>query len=307
MQVLRMIKFNISMDTCADLRKSWCDQNRVGYLPIRYIIDGKEHSVCFDKDHEFDDFYELLKKGAMPTTAQLNPYETREFFEKLLSEAKSRGEQVDHIHLPLSSGLSNTHDNAERAASELNIELAGKADKRRVHVFNTLSATLAQGELVMELVRMRDEGMSGKEIYDEIERIKHRVVVSFILDSVEFLYKGGRCTGLQALGANLLGLHPVISVDNGTLKPGRKYRGALANVHTSFLTDSLLDSNTVIENDRILIANTSFSDESNEILRKQIVKLRPDLKEIIFVQPGCSICVHCGSNTVGYSYLAKEK
>ena len=287
-----MKKVIIIGDSTCDLPVEWRERLDVGFMPLPVNVGTEPRLDMYDVFP--DEIFEYYKKtGTLCTTSAPNPINYVEFWNNVRRDHPDS--EILHFHI--SSDMTITHSACVEATKEF----------EDIYSVDTKSVSIGVAVLIIEACRMRDEGMSAKEIYDEIERIKHRVVVSFILDSVEFLYKGGRCTGLQALGANLLGLHPVISVDNGTLKPGRKYRGALPNVHTSFLSDSLLDSNTAIENDRILIANTSFSDESNEILREQIVKLRPDLKEIIFVQPGCSICVHCGSNTVGYSYLAKEK
>jgi len=286
-----MKKVLIVGDSTCDLPPEWREKMNVGFMPLPVNVGTEPRLDMLDVFP--DEIFEYYKRtGTLCTTSAPNPIDYIEFWTKLREEFPDS--EILHFHI--SSEMTITHAACVEATKEF--EDIWSVDSRSV------SAGVAV--LILEACRLRDEGKSGQEIFDAIEAIKHRVKIGFVLDSVEFLYKGGRCTGLQALGANLLGLHPAINIDNGALVPGKKYRGNLKSVYKALIEDVLGDKELKIENDRIFVANTSFNDEMNNYLLEEIRAVRPDLKEIIFTQPGCSICVHCGPNTIGFTYMIKE-
>jgi DegV family protein with EDD domain len=186
-----------------------------------------------------------------------------------------------------------THQNCCEAAKSFS----------NVWSIDTKSVSIGVAILILEACRMRDENKTAAEIYDAIEQMKSNVKVGFVIDSVNYLHKGGRCSALQAMGANFFNLHPAINMLGGKLNPGKKYRGNMANVYTNFTRDFFSDTGLQIKNNRVILANTSYEDNMNNAIINSLREVRSDVEEIIATQPGCSICVHCGPNTVGFAFM----
>lgn len=286
-----MRKVYIIGDSTCDLPPIYREKLNVGFMPLPVNVGDEPRQDMFDVfPNEIFEYY--AKTGKLCTTSAPNTLSYIDFWSKIREEDPD----CDIVHFHISSEMTVTYSVSEKASKEFT----------NVYPINTRSVSIGVAVLIMEACRLRDEGKSGEEIYNIINSIKSRVKIGFVLDSVEYLYKGGRCTGLQALGANILGLHPAIGMVDGSLVPGKKYRGSLHNVYSEYVHDTFSGKQESIENGRVFIANTSFDDETNEYIDSLLNKMCPDLKEKIFVQPGCSICVHCGPKTVGFAYLSKE-
>jgi DegV family protein with EDD domain len=278
-------------DSTCDLPPSYREKLDVGFMPLPVNVGDEPRLDMYDVfPDEIFDYYK--RTGKLCTTSAPNTSNYIDFWSNLRKEDPT----CEIVHFHISSEMTVTHEVSDKASKEF----------ENVYSVDTRSVSVGVAILLMEACRLRDEGKTAKEIYDEIELMKVRVKVGFILDSVEFLYKGGRCTGLQALGANLLGLHPAINMVEGHLVPGKKYRGAMNSAYSDFISDTFLGRYEAIENGRVFIANTSYTDESNDLILGLLKKTCPELEDVVFVQPGCSICVHCGPKTLGYAYLAKE-
>jgi len=214
--------FIVSTDNCCDLTKSRLTELGVRCILLKRILGTKESSELFDTAAEFDVFYENLKKGDMPTTTQLNPFELKDFFEGILAREK----EGDIVHICLSSGLSATCNNAVLAAKEVNRENEKKGDKRRVHVFDSLMATLGQGEQVEELCRMRDAGISAKDAIAKLEEIRTHQHGWVIMSDLFHLKRGGRISGAKAAIGSVLNIRPIIHLSlKGKLAFENKMRG----------------------------------------------------------------------------------
>ena len=286
-----MGKVYIIGDSTCDLPPSFREKLDVGFMPLPVNVGAEARLDMYDVFP--DEIFSYYKKtGKLCTTSAPNTTNYIDFW----SAIRQKDPESEIIHFHISSGMTVTYSVSEKASREFT----------GVYSVDTKSVSIGVAILLIEACRLRDSGWSAKEIFDEIERIKSRVKVGFVIDSVEYLYKGGRCTGLQALGANILGLHPSIGMVNGSLVPGKKYRGNLSTVYRDFIRDTFAVDGTDIENGRLFIANTSYDEEVNTTLLHLINEICPQLSDITFVQPGCSICVHCGPMTVGYAYLAKE-
>jgi len=190
---------------------------------MKRILNGVEISECFDKDEEFDAFYENLKKGEMPTTTQLNPFELKDYFEDILK----KNPKGDLIHVSLSSGLSNTFNNAKSAAEEVNKHLESIAGpKRHVYVIDSLMGTLGIGEQVEELVRMRDEGASTEDAVKSIEDFLAHQQGWVIMTDLFHLKRGGRISGAAAAIGSVLNIRPIVHLTKkGKLAIENKIRG----------------------------------------------------------------------------------
>lgn len=205
-----MTKFIISTDSCCDKYKTYLKNNEVYCIILKRLLNGAETEELYDSEEEFVAFYEMLKKGALPTTSMLGEFELYEHFKKILAAHP----QGDLIHLPLSSGLSSTCDNARRAAEKLNAEISG----RKVFVVDSLSASLGMGMLVDRLIELRDAGVETLDAVRIIEDVRDRQQVWVIVADLFHLKRGGRLSGFKAAIGTLLAVKPIMIInDKGKL------------------------------------------------------------------------------------------
>jgi DegV family protein with EDD domain len=157
----------------------------------------------------------------------------------------------------------------------------------------------------LEAAELIAKGMEPEDIVSEINNKRIKVHASFVLDTLEFLHAGGRCSALAALGANVLNIKPCIEVDNtiGKMKVGKKYRGPLNKVLKKYTIDKLTEYDN-LELDRIFITHSGISKEMIELVRKTIEETA-EFKEILITQAGCTISAHCGPNTLGVLFMTK--
>lgn len=158
--------------------------------------------------------------------------------------------------------------------------------------------------MAIQAARLRDQGLSAAEIAEAVRGMTNRVQTSFILDTLQFMYKGGRCTGVAALGANLLNLKPCIEVKDGSMEVGKKYRGKLGTVLEQY-TEARLKDKQHIDLDQILIAQCGVDQEILGRVVKKVKECQP-FEEVLVLDTGCSVSVHCGPNTLGLIYMTDQ-
>lgn len=212
-------QFTISTDSCVDLYRDYLKKNGVHCIVMKRVVNGQEFGELYNSKAEFEAFYEELKKGALPTTTALNPFELQEHFEEIFEREKG-----DIIHLPLSSGLSVTCENALKAAEEVN----KKYKARKVFVVDSLVATHGMAMLVDKLIEMRDSGMSAENALENIKQVRDRQQGWVIMSDLFHLKRGGRISGMAAAIGSLLGIKPIICVTKkGKLAIENKMRGSV--------------------------------------------------------------------------------
>lgn len=268
-----------------------------GYLMKKHCVDiaplgiqlGLE-SYRDGVDITPDDIYSYYNKTkVLPKTAAVSPVAYTELFEQYTAQGKAV------VHINLSSAISSTHQNAVLAASEL-------AD---VYVIDSKNLCTGLGLLVLKACDLRDEGLAADEIASRLETLKYKVSSSFVLDTLEFLHKGGRCSGVAKLGANLLGLKPCIAVNhqNGTMAVGKKYRGKIEAVYRQYAKDVMRHVDGM-DRRRIVVAHSGVSQDKIDILRNE-VSLAGMFDDIIIARAGCTITSHCGPGTMAIMYMEK--
>lgn len=214
--------FIVSCDTSADMPRSWYEKNDVKYIIMKRILHGVDIAECFDTDQDFDKFYESLKKGDQPTTTQINPFELKEFFQKLLKDNKTG----DIIHIPLSSGLSATCANAQKAADEINADLEKSGSPRRVHVFDSLMGTMGIGQQVLYATEYRDAGMTTAEAIEKLTKLREGQQGWVVMTDLFHLKRGGRISKTAAVFGALLNIRPIVHIgQKGKLAIENKVRG----------------------------------------------------------------------------------
>lgn len=282
---MRPIK--IISDSTADLPKELIEKYDILVLPLCVTLgentykDGLEISAS-----DIFKFYE--EKKILPKTSAVSVAEYTDVF----SEWVEKG--YDVIHFCISSTMSSCYQNACIAAVELG------------HVWAIDSANLSSGiglQVVMA-AELAQKGESAEVIAREINEAKTRVDASFILNQLEFLHKGGRCSGVAALGANLLKLKPCIEVYEGSMKVGKKYRGAYEKCALEYVRDRL-ENNDNIDTKRIFLTWTGVDEKLIKEIAKEIKKCKK-FDEIIINEAGSTITGHCGPGTFGVLYFRKE-
>ena len=278
----------LSADSTCDLGDELRARYNVQYYPFHVILDGETYADGVDLMP--DQIYEVYReKKILPKTAAINTAEYVEYFKQWTDQ----GYEV--IHLTLGSGLSATYNNCRLAAQEL----------PGVYAIDSRNLSTGSGLLVIEAAERIAAGMPAAQIAEEVQALTSHSQASFIIDTLEFLYKGGRCSALAMLGANMLQLKPCIEVDNasGSMIVGKKYRGSLEKALSQYVQDKL-QGRTDIRNERIFITHSGISQERIDLVKK-LVKQYGDFQEIFVTRAGCTISSHCGPNTLGVLFMTK--
>ena len=281
-------KVKIASDSTCDLSPEITEKYGIRTVPLTVSL-GNEHyrdGVDVDPDKIYA-HYEAT--GELPKTAAVNLTEFTEFLRELTADGSSV------VLFTISSDMSSTFNNARMAA--MNFE--------DVHVVDTRNLSTGGGLLVLAAADMAAEGKSAAEIAEACRAIAPRVDASFVVDDLEFLYKGGRCSALAALGANLLSLKPCISVVDGKMGVGKKYRGKYSITLKKYIEDQLkyIDE---IETDRVFVTHAGCDPELVEACVEQ-VKAYGMFKEVLVTRAGCTISAHCGKNTLGVLFIHKPQ
>lgn len=276
----------ISSDSTTDLSNELKERYNVRILPLGVTLGTNVYRDGIDITP--DEIYEHHKKtGELPKTTAANVGECEDFFAELTKD----GSTV--IHFTLSAEMSSTHNNSLLAAS----------DFENVHVVDTRNLSTGGGLLVIAAAEMAKSGMDAKEIADKCRELTKNVSASFVIDNLDYLYKGGRCSALSVLGANLLKLKPCIEVKNGSMGVGKKYRGKFKDVLSTYVDDILADRDNIID-DRVFITHAGCDkDIVDSVVEK--VKASGIFKEVLTTRAGCTISSHCGKDTLGVLFIKK--
>lgn len=279
-------KILIASDSTCDLSPELIEQNNIKILPLGVSLG--ENNFIDGVDITPDDIYAHYEKTKqLPKTAAVNVAEFSAFFEKYVNEGYSI------VMFTISAQMSSTYNNARLAAEEF----------EGVYAVNTENLSTGGGLLVLSACQMAKEGMSAKEIAEKCEQIAKRVDASFIIDSLEFLYKGGRCSALEALGANLLQLKPCITVRGGKMGVGKKYRGKFGDVLKKYISDQLGNGEN-LELDYVFVTHAGCDPQIVDACVEQVKSLVP-FKNLFVTRAGCTISSHCGRNTLGVLFIRK--
>ena len=162
------------------------------------------------------------------------------------------------------------------------------------------------GLLVLKACDYREKGMDAKRIADKVTRLVPKVSATFVLDGLEYLHKGGRCSSVAKFGANVLGIKPSIAVDTqtGRLDMAKKYRGKTELVYKQYITDRINEIKR-IQPDRVVIANSGGVPADTIAFAKGMLEGRDKFEQVILADAGCTISSHCGPKTLAIFYIKK--
>ena len=276
------MKICISADSTCDLPKEFVEKYdiRLNAMPFSLGENDLRHDGV---DGTSEDVFEYVKKtGKLPTTSAYNEYEYTEHFKKIKEEYDAI------IHFSFSWDISSTGLNARRAAEKM----------ENVFTIDTQNLSCGISLLILECQEMIEKGLDIKDIIESIEKLKKKVQASFVIDTLKYLHKGGRCSGVSLIGSKLLSIKPRISVVDGKMMVTKKYIG---NINTCLLKycDDILNE-VPANKKRVFVAYSSpikVKDKIKEKLKNY------GFEEIIEAKAGPSICIHCGENTLGILYI----
>ena len=281
-----MEKIKITCDSTCDLSPELVEKYDIEVLPLSITLGDRIFADGVDV-HAEDVFAYAKESGSLPKTAAVSIGQYEDAFRRWTEQ----GYRV--IHINLSSELSSCYQNACLAASEVG----------NVFPIDSRNLSTASGLLAIAARELADEGKSAEEIADAINACKGRLDASFILQTLDYLKMGGRCSGVAALGANLLKLRPEIIVDDGTMRVGRKYRGAKAQTVKDYVRGRL-EGRTDIDCRRIVMTDSHLDPEILAEARALILELQP-FEELLEVKAGCTISSHCGPECFGVLFFTK--
>lgn len=276
----------ISSDSTCDLSKELLQRYDIRILPMGVSLGDNIYRDGVDITP--DDIYaHAAKTGQLPKTSAINMAEDTDFFAQLTKD----GSAV--IHFTISASMSATYNNARVAAE----------DFEDVYVVDSKNLSTGNGLLVLAAAEMAQQGMEPQEIVQKVTAMAECVDASFVVDDLEYLVKGGRCSAAAAFGANLLQLKPCICVKNGAMGVGKKYRGKFERVLPTYVADRLVNSDD-IDMERIFVTHAGCDPQLVESVA-QLVKDALPFKEVLIARAGCTISSHCGANTFGVLFVRK--
>lgn len=278
------MRIKVTADSTCDLSRELIEKHDIGIIPLHIIKDGKAYSDGVDIKPE--NIFEYVDKGGeLPATAAINIDEYKEYFADILKKYDGI------VHINIGSGFSSCYQNACIAAKEL----------QNVEIVDSKNLSSGSGHLVLEAALQAKKGDNIKGIARHLERVADNVETSFLLDRLDYMEKGGRCSVAVALGANLLRLKPCIEVKNGKMSVGKKYRGSFEKCLCQYVNDRLKDRQD-INRDRIFISHPDCSEKTVKLVKSE-VKGNMKFKNIYETKAGCTISSHCGPNTLGIVFM----
>ncbi|WP_017811270.1 MULTISPECIES: DegV family protein [Paenibacillus] len=283
-----MNSIRIFADSTCDLPASWLDEHQVGIVPL-YVTFGEQ--VYRDGvDIKPADLYQRVQQqGQLPKTSAPSPADFIQAFAPVIEAGQ------DIIYISLSSALSSTYANARIAAEEW--------EEGRVNVLDSLNLSSSIGLLVMKAVHAAAAGASVQEIIRLLTDMRGRIETEFAIDSLEYLYKGGRCSGMQNLIGSLLKIRPVIEVTpQGTLVPAYKVRGKREKAVEQLLRNAIANADRLDE--EVIFVVHSFAEEEAKMMQA-VLREQTNARQVMITEAGCVISSHCGPQTIAIMYATQ--
>ena len=279
----------ISDSTC-DLSKELIEKYNIAILPLHVVLGEEEFldgvNISPDEIYKWADAHKTT-----PKTSAASITDTIELFEQY------QDEYDEMVCFSISGQMSTTVNVMQMAAEEAGLE-------DRVFVVDSMNLSTGVGLLVIQAAIMAQEGKTGAEIAEAGKTLRKNVRASFVVDTLTYLYRGGRCNSVEALAGSALRLHPEIVVADGAMKSNRKFRGKLGKVTLEY-AKSQEETIKHAEPDRVFITHSGCDAEIIESVRQYIESLGI-FEEILITRAGGVISSHCGPGTLGVLYIEKE-
>ncbi|SHJ72143.1 EDD domain protein, DegV family [Anaerobranca californiensis DSM 14826] len=282
-----MEKIKIFADSTCDLSPELIEQHDIGIVPLNIIFGDDIFQDGVDITTK--ELYEKVEKyKCLPKTSAASPGVFKTAFEPYINKG------YNIIYISISSELSATYQNA--------ILAAGMFDEGRIEIVDSRNLSTGIGILVLNAVDLKNQGFTAKEIAQKISELTSKVETEFVIDTLDYLYKGGRCNSVQRFAGGLLKIRPAIKVIDGKMTPSKKFRGKREKVLDAFF-DHVMGNVENIDKKRVIVTHSQGL-ESALYLKEKIAQ-KFDVEEILVTEAGCVISSHCGQNTVGIIYIHK--
>lgn len=280
------MKIAISCETAADLSPELISENDIKIVAFSVLLGDK---LGLDGEITPNEIFEFVQKNnVLPKTSAINESQFDEHFSKILSEYDAV------VHFSISSEMSSAYNNAVASAEKFS----------NVYVVDSRSLSTGIALLVLYAKRLADKGLDAKAIYEKCQDRTKNVQASFVLKRLDYLYKGGRCSALTLFGANLLKIRPQILVDDGKMRPGKKYRGNYENIVKNYCRDTLEEFNTP-DLTTAFVTYTTASEEIVENAKNTLIER--GFKNVYVTTAGATITSHCGEDCLGILYINSEE
>ena len=278
----------ILADSTCDLSPELVERYGIGIIPL-YVHLGKEEyrdgiDITPDELYRWSDEHKTTPRTAAPGIVDI---------EEFLKPGKDGTDEF--VVFTISSSMSASFNNSRLAAEGLEME-------DRVFVIDSANLSTGIGLLVIRAAELAAQGMSGNEIAAQMEKLRGSVRASFMVDTLTYLYRGGRCSGLSALFGSALKIHPRIAVVDGAMRPEKKYRGRLSKCVLEYVRDMEADLKAA-QSDRVFITHSECDPEIVESVRAYLKSL-DHFNEILETRAGGVVSCHCGPGTLGVLFIA---
>lgn len=274
----------ICADSVCDLSEELKKRYDISVVPLYVNADGKTFKDGVDITQK-DLFRHYRETGNLCATSAVNVEDFKNFFTEQLNGYD------ELVIITISSDFSGCFQNANIAAE----------DFPNVRVVDSRNLSTGEGLVAVSAAKLAQQGLSADEIVKKLDEIIPKVDASFFVANVEYLHKGGRCSSIAALGANLLKLKPCIEVRDGKMTVAKKYRGSIEKTIQNYVKDRLES----VEADEDLIFITHTTSRQNTELAAAEIKKYKSFKEIDTTDAGCTVACHCGEDTLGILFIRK--
>lgn len=280
------MKIKILSDSTCDLSKELLDENGITLVPLTVIKNDEQFKdgITITPDVIFE---HVANGGNLCTTSANSVGEYQEWFEKFA------GDYDGVIHINIGSGFSSCYQNACLAAE----------DYPNVRVIDSMNLSTGQGLVVLEAARLAKEATDLDELANALREFTTRVEASFLLSRLDYMVKGGRCSSVVALGANLLNLKPCIEVKNGKMAVVKKYRGSFEKCLPMYVKDRLANREDLTR-EILFVTKTPVSDEAYSAVMNTVNQCG-NFKTTYETDAGCTVSCHCGPGTLGVLFVRK--
>lgn len=276
----------ITADSSCDLGK-YVEERGIGVLAMQINLDADAYRDGVNIQPQ-DIFDFVARTGVLPKTSAPSIADYEEFF----TEQLKYGDEI--LHFNISSKSSSSYNMAKQAAQGFN----GK-----IHVIDSEALSTGQGLLIMKAADLRDAGKSIEEIEEIICGLRSKVNTSFVPDSLDYLHKGGRVSGMVKTVAGVFKIHPLIYMENGQLLPGKKYKGKMNILIKQYIEDlKVMYPN--YDKTRCFITHSCADEDVIQAAREKVAELF-EFEEVLETTAGCVVTSHCGRNTLGVLFICE--
>ena len=281
----------IIADSTCDLSQDLLTKYDISILPLHVLLGEEEYldgrTITPDQIYSWSDAHKTTPKTSAPSLV-----EATELMKPYVEEKR------EIVCFSISDEMSTSGNVMRLAAEELDAA-------QLVTVINSANLSTGIGLLVIEAAIMAGNGATGKEIAEKMEELKPLVRASFVVDTLTYLHRGGRCSGVAALAGSALKLHPKIVVENGKMAPQKKYRGKIDRVILDYVHDLEQDLKSA-KKDRVFITHSGCDKEVVEAVRSYLEGLQV-FEEILETRAGGVISSHCGPGTLGVLFIERKR